>query len=154
DTTNGWTKLTGVPYPLRLPITHPDYPCTPQTAENYSAARQLATDRIKYGSSQQFTGAPALVTNAGTISVTNGSPIVTGINTTWTSALADAVLQVSGDATIYTIVSVVSPTKLVLSRNYAGASRSNAQYNISRDKFGQLYSYLANLVVGGKNAGA
>lgn len=153
-TKNGWTKLTGVPYPLRLPITHPDYPCTPQTAENYAAARQLATTRIKYGSSTQFTGSPVLVTNAGTISVTNGSPIVAGVNTNWTSALADAVLQVSGDATVYTIVSVVSPTKLVLSRNYSGASRSGAQYGISRDKFGQLYSYLANLVAGGKNAGA
>jgi hypothetical protein len=150
---NGWTKLAGVPYPMRLPITHPDYPCTPQTAENYAAARQLATDRIKYGSSQQFTGSPTPVTSAGTISVTNGSPIVTGVNTNWTSAIADAVLQVNGDATVYTIVSVISPTKLVLSRNYSGASRSGAQYGISRDKFGQLYSYLANLVVGGKNAG-
>jgi len=150
---NGWTKLTGVPYPLRLPITHPDYPCTPQTAENFAAARQLATDRIKYGSPQQFTGSPTLVTNTGTISVTSGSPIVTGVNTNWTSAMVDAVLQVGGDATVYSIVSVVSPTKLVLSRNYSGASRSGAPYGISRDKFGQLYSYLANLVVGGKNSG-
>jgi hypothetical protein len=153
-TKNGWTKLTGVTYPLRLPITHPDYPCTPQASENITSARQLATTRIKYGSPTQFTGSPTLVTNAGTISVTNGSPIVTGVNTGWSNAVADGVLQVSGDATVYTIVSVVSPTKLVLSRNYAGASRSGALYGISRDKFGQLYSYLANLVVGGKNAGA
>jgi hypothetical protein len=67
--------------------------------------------------------------------------------------MADAVLQVGTDATVYTIVMVVSPTKLVLSRNYSGTTRSSA-YNVSRDKFGQLYSYLANLVVGGKNAGA
>ncbi len=152
--TNGWTKLSGFQYPLRLPITHPDYPCTPQAAENFAAARQLATDRIKYGSSQQFTSAPVAVTNAGTILVTNGSPIVTGTNTNWTNALVDAVLQVSGDATVYTIVMVVSPTKLVLSRNYSGASRNGSPYSISRDKFGQLYSYLANLVVGGKAAGA
>jgi hypothetical protein len=154
NTKNGWTKLNGVPYPLRLPITHPDYPCTPQTAENFASARQLATDRIKYGSPQQFTGLPAPVTTAGTISLANGSPIVTGVNTNWTNSIADAVLQVSGDATVYTIVSVVSPTKLVLSRNYSGATRTGALYAISRDKFGQLYSYLANLVVGGKNAGA
>jgi hypothetical protein len=150
---NGWDKLN-VPYPLRLPITHPDYPCTPQTPENFASARQLATNRIKYGSPEQFTGSPTPVTNAGTISVTNGSPIVTGFNTNWTSAMADAVLQLNGEATVYTIVSVVSPTKLVLSRNYSGASRSGALYAVSRDKFGQLYSYLANLVVGGKNAGA
>jgi hypothetical protein len=151
---NGWTKLTGVPYPLRLPITHPDYPCTPQAPENYAAARQLATDRIKYGSTQQFTGSPTPVTSAGTVSLTNGSPIVSGVNTNWTNALVDAVFQAGGDTTVYTIVMVVSPTKLVLSRNYSGASRNGAQYGISRDKFGQLYSYLANLVAGGKNAGA
>lgn len=150
---NGWTKLTGFPYPLRLPITHPDYPCTPQAAENIAAARQLATDRIKYGSAQQFTSAPTPITNAGTISVTNGSPIVNGTNTNWTNSLNDAVLQVSGDATVYTIVMVVSPTRLVLSRNYSGATRNSAPYNISRDKFAQLYNYLANLVSGGKAAG-
>ncbi|MEN3325389.1 MAG: hypothetical protein V7638_196 [Acidobacteriota bacterium] len=152
--TNGWAKLSGVPYPLRLPITHPDYPCTPQAPENFSAARQLATDRIKYGSPQQFTGSPTPVTNTGTISVTNGSPIVVGTNTNWTNALVDAVVQVGTDATVYSIVMVVSPTKLVLSRNYTGASRNGVQYNISRDKFGQFYSYLANLVAGGRNAGS
>jgi hypothetical protein len=153
-TENGWTKLNGVPYPLRLPITHPDYPCTPQTPENFASARQLATNRIKYGSPEQFSGSPTPVTNAGTISITDGSPIVTGVNTNWTSDMADAVLQLNGEATVYTIVSVVSPTKLVLSRNYSGASRNGVLYAVSRDKFGQLYSYLANLVVGGKNAGA
>lgn len=151
--TNGWAKLTGVPYPLRLPITHPDYPCTPQAAENFAASRTLAADRIQYGSPQQFTSPPTPVTSAGLISVTNGSPIVTGSNTNWTNALVDTVLQVGSDPTVYTIVMVVSPTKLVLSRNYSGASRSGLTYLISRDKFGQLYNYLINLVAGGKNAG-
>jgi len=151
--TNGWAKLSGVPYPLRLPITHPDYPCTPQAPENFAASRQLAADRIQYGSAQQFTSTPTPVTSAGLISVTNGSPIVTGTNTNWTNALVDAVLQVGSDPTVYTIVMVVSPTKLVLSRNYSGASRSGSQYLISRDKYGQFYNYLVNLVAGGKNAG-
>jgi hypothetical protein len=151
--TNGWAKLSGVPYPLRLPITHPDYPCTPQAAENFAASRTLATDRIKYGSPQQFTSAPVPVTTAGTISVTNGSPIVTGTNTNWTNTLVDTVLQVGTDPTVYTIVMVVSPTKLVLSRNYSGASRSGSQYLISHDKYGQFYNYIVNLVAGGKNAG-
>ncbi len=152
-TTNGWAKLSQFPYPLRLPITHPDYPCTPRATENFAASRQLATDRIQYGSAQQFTAPPVLITNAGTISLTNGSPIVTGINTNWSNALQDAVLQAGGDTTVYTVAMVVSPTKLVLSRNYSGASRTAAPYAISRDKFGQLYNYFVNLVAGGSAAG-
>lgn len=152
-TTNGWTRLSGVPYPLRLPITHPDYPCTPQAPENFATSRDLARDRIRYGSPDQFTSTPVPVASAGTISVTNGSPIVVGANTNWTNALVDTVVQVGADPTIYTIVMVVSPTKLVLSRNYSGASRSGSAYQISRDKYGQFYNYLINLVAGGKNAG-
>jgi hypothetical protein len=152
--TSGWTQLSQFTYPLRLPLTHPDYPCTPQLAEDFSSSRQLATSRIQYGSSQQFTGSPVLITNAGTVSVTKNSPIVVGTSTNWTNDLLDAVLQVSGDTTVYTVAMVVSPTKLVLSRNYSGATRSGAQYAISRDKYGQFYNYLVNLVAGGNAAGA
>ena len=152
-TTANWEKLSQFTYPLRLPITHPDYPCTPQMNEDFTRARQLASDRILYGSPQQFTAPPTPITNAGTISVTNGSPIVLGVNTNWSNALQDAVLQVTGDPTVYTVVMVVSPTKLVLSRNYAGATRSGASYSISNDRFGQFYNYLASLVAGGKPAG-
>ena len=150
--TKGWTKLPQFTYPLRLPITHPDYPCTPQVTEDFARSRQLASDRIQYGSPQLFTSAPVAIPNAGTISVINGSPIVLGVNTNWTNALLDAVLQVTGDATVYTVVMVVSPTKLVLSRNYSGTTRSGAPYVISRDNYGQFYNYLVNLVAGGNAA--
>ena len=152
--TSGWTQLSQFTYPLRLPLTHPDYPCTPQLAEDFASSRQLATSRIQYGSAQQFTGSPTVITNAGTISVTNGSPIVIGTNTNWTNDVLDAVLKVSGDATVYTVAMVVSPTKLVLSRNYSGSPRSGSAYEISRDKYGQFYNYLVNLVGGGIAAGA
>lgn len=154
NATSGWTQLPQFIYPLRLPLTHPDYPCTPQLAEDFATSKQLATARIQYGSSQQFTGSPVVVTNAGTISVSKNSPIVAGTNTNWSSDLLDAVLQVSGDATVYTVAMVVSPTKLVLSRNYSGTTRSGAQYAVSRDKYGQFYNYLVNLVAGGNGAGA
>ena len=150
--TIGWTRLSQFTYPLRLPVIHPDYPCTPQQNEDFARSRQLASDRIQYGSPQQFTPAPVPITNAGTISVTNASPIVLGVNTNWTNALLDAVLQVTGDPTVYTVVMVVSPTKLVLSRNYSGTTRSGAQYGISRDRFAQFYNYLVSLVTGGKAA--
>jgi hypothetical protein len=153
DVTAGWERLKEFPYPMRLPITHPHYPCTPQMSEDFARSRQLAADRIQYGSPQQFTGPPASITGAGTISVTNGSPIVLGTGTNWNQQLLDSVFQVSGDTSVYTVVMLVSPGKLILSRNYSGTSRSGAQYVISRDAFGQFYSYLASLVTGGTAAG-
>ena len=79
--------------------------------------------------------------------------MVLGTATNWSQGLLDTVLQVSGDTTVYTVLMVASPTKLILSRNYSGTSRSGAQYVISRDAFGQFYSYLASLVAGGTAAG-
>ncbi|HEX5873356.1 MAG TPA: hypothetical protein VFY60_01830, partial [Pyrinomonadaceae bacterium] len=153
DATAGWERLRDFPYPLRLPITHPDYPCTPQASEDFTRSKQLAADRIQYGSSQPFTSPAIPSTNVGTITVTNGSSIVIGAGTNWTTALLDAVLQVSGDNTVYTVARVESATRLVLSRNYSGTSRGGVQYSIARDPFGQLYSYLASLVAGGRAAG-
>ena len=150
--TTGWTRLPQFTYPLRLPITHPDYPCTPQMNEDFARSRQLASDRIQYGSPQQFTSAPVSITKAGTVSVTNGSPVVVGVDTNWTNELLDGVLQISGDATVYSVVMVVSPTKLVLSRNYSSTTRNAVQYVVSRDRFGQFYNYLVSLVAGGNGA--
>jgi hypothetical protein len=154
DATAGWERLTDFTYPMRLPITHPDYPCTPGIGENVTAARDLAKARIQYGDPQQFTSAPTRITNVGTVAVTNGSRTVVGTGTNWNNGMVDAVLQVGDDATVYTIAAVSSPTKLVLIRNYAGTTRNGAAYAISRDPFGQLYNYLATLVTGGSAGGS
>ncbi len=154
DATAGWERVPDFTYPMRLPITHPDYPCTPGMSENIAGARDLAKARIQYGDPQQFTSSPTRITSSGTISVTNGSPIVVGAGTNWSNDLVDAVLQVGDDPTVYTIVMVVSPTKLVLSRNYTGTTQNGAVYTISRDTFGQLYNYVASLVTGGSAAGS
>ena len=61
DATAGWERLKDFTYPMRLPITHPDYPCTPQMSEDFARSRQLAADRIKYGSPQQFTSPPSSI---------------------------------------------------------------------------------------------
>lgn len=154
DATAGWARLTDFTYPMRLPITHSDYPCTPGMSEDLAGARTLARSRIQYGDPNRFTSPPTRIPTAGTVSVTNGSPIVIGTGTNWNNTLLDVVLQVGDDPTVYTIVTVLSATRLVLSRNYAGTTRSNAAYTISRDSFGQLYNYLASLVTGGSAAGA
>jgi hypothetical protein len=154
DATAGWERLSDFTYPMRLCITHPDYPCTPGMSENFAAARELAKTRIQYGHPQQFISASTRIPSSGTVSVTNGSPIVVGVGTNWSNDLVDTVLQVGDDPTVYTIVTVVSPTKLVLSRNYTGTTRNGAVHTISRDTFGQLYNYLASLVTGGSAAGS
>lgn len=70
----------------------------------------------------------------GTVSVTNGSSIVTGSGTAFLAnvAVADAFL-VSGDAVYYTVASVQSATQLTLSANYGGTTGSGKSYQVSRD---------------------
>lgn len=72
------------------------------------------------------------VYDAGTISVTNGSQTVWGVNTEWTGILAGAVLQVSGDSAAYTIDSIPRPMEMVLDRSYVGQTRSGVTYSINR----------------------
>ncbi|MCK5577842.1 MAG: hypothetical protein KAI14_05935 [Dehalococcoidales bacterium] len=70
----------------------------------------------------------------GTISVTNGSAVVTGLNTLWdANVVAGAVfkLDLDGDAT-YVIASVDSDTQITLSANYAGDTDSGQSYMIQR----------------------
>jgi hypothetical protein len=152
DATVGWEQVPNFTYPMRLPVTQPAYPCTPGMSENLAAARTLARQRIQYGDPQQFTAPPTMITTTGTISVVNGSPIVTGSGTSWTTDLVNAVLQVKGDPTAYVVVMVVSPNKLVLSRNYVGTSANGVAYSINQDNFGQFHDQLLQLVTGGSAA--
>lgn len=153
DATSGWEPIPDVSYPLCLPVTNPDYPCTSGASEDLAESRDLARSRVRYGDPAQFTSPPDPIHSAGTISVVNSSPIVTGTGTDWTDELTGATLQVSGDATAYTIIMVVGPEKLVLSRDYAGSSSAGVTYAINQDDFGQLHDYLAHLVQGGTASG-
>ncbi|HEX6480488.1 MAG TPA: hypothetical protein VF043_16755 [Ktedonobacteraceae bacterium] len=154
DATVGWQQIPGFTYPMRLPVTQPAYPCTPGMAENLEAARTLARQRILYSDPKALTAPPTQLTNAGSVTVVDGSPIVLGSNTGWSPNLVNAVLQVTGDSTVYAVIQVISPTKLVLSRNYQGTSASNAAYALNQDTFGQYYDHLLQLVSGGGAAGA
>jgi parallel beta-helix repeat protein len=147
----GWEKVPDFPYPMRLPVTHPDYPCTLVMNENLSQARELARKRIQYGNPDRFTSVPAAYTT-GKISVVKGSPVVKGMGTNWSEKLIGCVLQVSGDATAYTVMMLVSPDKLVLSRNYGGENHTDIAYTITDDVFGQLHDYLVHLVSKGSGS--
>lgn len=144
-----WHSIIGFEYPMRLPLTQPEYPCTMGMDENLTLARTLARGRIRYGNPDQFTSEPTSLTTQGFISVNNGSMIVTGIGTNWNHSLVGKTLQVAGDVTAYAIIKVLRSNELILGRIYTGVSRSNIGYSINQDPFAQLHDYLVQLVKGG-----
>jgi hypothetical protein len=146
---DNWKPIIGFEYPMRLPLTQPEYPCTLGMDENLTSARTLARNRIHYGNPDQFTSAPVSLTTQGFVSVNNGSMIVKGVGTNWNHTLVGKTLQVVGDVTAYTIIKVLRSNELILSRTYTGISRSNIGYSINQDAFAQLHDYLVQLVKGG-----
>ena len=68
----------------------------------------------------------------GTISITNGTNVVTGVSTQF---LANVVVgnsfKVSGVNALYNVIAVDSDTQVRISPNYAGTTVSGAQYQIS-----------------------
>jgi len=144
-----WSAIAGFPYPLCLPLTHPDYPCTPGATEDLKVARDTARQRILYGDLEQFTPVPEVIYDLGDITVVQDSPIVQGQGTKWEQNLAGALLQVKGDSIAYMILSVLDANRLVLSREYTGSSGSGQVYAVYKDPFGQLYDNLVHLVQGG-----
>ena len=149
----GWEKVPDFPYPMSLPVTHPDYPCTLGISQDLSQARELARQRIHYGDPDRFTSVPAAYTK-GTISVAKGSPVVKGMGTNWSEKIIGGVLRVSGDATAYTVMMLISPEKLVLSQNYGGENHTDIAYTITDDVFGQLHDYLVHLVSKASGSGS
>jgi hypothetical protein len=154
DATVGWELIPDFTYPMRLPVTHPDYPCTPGQGENLQAARDLARNRVLYGDPGRLVGAPTSVHSAGTVAVAHGSPVVVGLNTDWELDLAGEMLRIAGDTTAYGIADVLAPDKLVLTRPYAGSTGSGRSYAVEEDSFGQIHDHMVNLVAGGSAAGS
>jgi hypothetical protein len=144
-----WEPVPHFPYPMCLPVIHPDYPCTQGNNEDLEAARLIANNRILYGKpSDYFTSPQPLLYQTGVISVENGSPIIKGSATDWNEDLIGETIKVQGDATAYTIMNVINPQRLVLSRKYTGTSRTNVSYSIHQDEFAQLHDNLVHLVSG------
>ena len=72
--------------------------------------------------------------SVGTVSVTNGSSIVTGSDTLWLSNIdIDFSFKLIRDNDFYDILSVDSNTQLTLERSYTGDTGTELQYVILRD---------------------
>ncbi len=70
-----------------------------------------------------------LTYTTGSVAVTNGSASVMGAGT-WHAGMGGKSFQVTGDADVYTILSVQSPTELTLDRLYTGTTGSGKSYTI------------------------
>lgn len=58
DATTGWSLVPGFPNPMRLPVTHPNYP-PGASAVNEPAAEALALSRVRYGPPSAWAGPDA-----------------------------------------------------------------------------------------------
>ena len=73
---------------------------------------------------------------AGTATVTNGSNVVTGTGTNWTTgsfgnAAVGAVFRVQNESTSYIVTSVISTTQVTLNTAYTGTYSSGASYEMT-----------------------
>ncbi len=70
----------------------------------------------------------------GTVSVTNGSQVVTGVGTSWLAEVSNGDLFTRpGDNAWYEVGSVDSDGQITLTASYAGTTGSGLSYAITRD---------------------
>lgn len=142
----GWELVPGAPTPITLPVSHPAYGADP-TAEDVDAARTTAEDRIAYRDPDRYTADPPGRSSNGSVTTTDGSPIVHGSGTDWTTADVGAMFGVTSDASAYVVVQVLDSERLVLSRPFDG-SFEDVDYELADDNFGRLYDATIELVSG------
>lgn len=88
----------------------------------------------------------------GTVSVTNGSNVVTGSGTLWLANISIGDLFTKeGDKVAYTVASVPSDTQITLTGNYGGATSSGSNYGITIEFTSAGYPLLSD---GDLNTGA
>ena len=70
----------------------------------------------------------------GTVSVTNGSPTVTGLGTSWNSLSTPLYFKIDADGSpVYEVASIDSDTQITLAGNYQGSTQSGLQYQLVQD---------------------
>jgi hypothetical protein len=74
--------------------------------------------------------------SAGTATATNGSAVILGARTNWTSVGLEAgdKFRIDNDGTWYDIASIDTPTQITLTQAFTGASVSNGAYTIRKNE--------------------
>lgn len=152
DLTTGWEFVPGADKPLSVPLAHQDYP-TPTAPSTIDEARSMAGDRIRFGPPERYVRARTDDTEQGTVTVSPGTPIVVGVGTRWTDDRAGHLLRVGSDTDVYTVLTVLSEDRLLLSRPYTGPSASGQTYSLEPDRFGSIHDALATLFTDGLSSG-
>jgi hypothetical protein len=75
--------------------------------------------------------------STGTVALTEGSEIVTGTGTNWTSSLVKAkdIFFVAGSSTVYHVASLDSPTQITLETKFSEDSVTGTSYNLARNQY-------------------
>lgn len=70
----------------------------------------------------------------GTVSVTNGSPTITGTDTLWNSLSTPLYFKIDADGSpVYEVATIDSDTQITLTGDYAGSTQSGLQYQLVQD---------------------
>jgi hypothetical protein len=144
-----WEIIPDLNAVIKLPLTHPQYLASPG-AESINTSQAIANARVHYGTWQKSfdTGTPT--PGSGTITLTNGSPMVIGSGTNWTADLIGSLIRLplaGNDSTAYAIMVVLAADRIVLSRAWSGNTQSNATYQlVTGDDFAELHDRVASLL--------
>ena len=143
-----WEMVPNLSTAITLPIVHPSYSASTGT-ESIQAATQIAKTRLRYGTWQDSFQSAGRQTTTGTITLTNGSAIAIGTGTNWASDLVGKMIclpKTPQDFVAYTVMAVLAPGRLVLSRSYSGVTQINAPYQVMEgDHFAELHDQIACL---------
>lgn len=71
----------------------------------------------------------------GTVSITDGSAVITGTGTTWTAAMVGRKIRFEGSIANYTIKTFTSTTSITLDQTYQGTTDTDATYTIFKDEY-------------------
>jgi hypothetical protein len=142
-----WAAIAGFPYPLTLPITHPAYPAS-AGPETLNAVRTAAAQRVKYGAAVDAFPAPAPAPGTGKVTLIPGSALAKGDGTSWDESLVGRIFYPAAADTAFTVMTVLAPDRLVLSRPYTGIQPlQKVAYQIApQDVFAELHDRLGALL--------
>ena len=71
----------------------------------------------------------------GTVSVTNDSAVVTGVGTTFIGSMVGSKITISGEDTIFTIITFSSSTRITLSERVQRSTTTGLSYTIYKNEF-------------------
>ncbi|MHB8270289.1 fibronectin type III domain-containing protein [Bradyrhizobium sp.] len=144
-----WEIIPDLNAVIKLPLRHPQYPAS-AGAESINASQAIASARLRYDTWQKSFDAGTATQGNGTITLTNGSPLVIGSGTNWTADLVGSLIRLplaGNDSTAYAVMAVLAADRIVLSRAWSGNTLNNATYQlVTGDDFAELHDRVASLL--------